>query len=57
MEENCSKEELQPMFRALEEFIENHPPLNETFLTELFCANSICLGCQHALIQPFLYSH
>ena len=33
-----SKEELQPMFGALDKFIEMHQTLNETVLTRIFCA-------------------
>ena len=45
MEVKYSEEKLQPMFRALEEFASTHQTLNETFLTMIFCAIVICLGC------------
>ena len=53
MEEKNLEEELPPMFRALNGFTETNQTLNENFLTRIFCATGICLGCRHSLMQPF----
>ena len=43
MEEKYLKEELQSMFVALEEFIETHQTLNETFLTRILLCNTLLI--------------
>ena len=47
MGDKSSKDKLQPMFRALEEYVKSHQTLNEIFLIKILCATGICLGSGH----------